>query len=42
MSVYEFLCKHCHRKFSKILTAEKAEGNKINCPYCGSDDVEKR
>jgi putative FmdB family regulatory protein len=41
MSHYEFFCHACKKLFSKTLTpAEFAEG-KVECPYCGSEEVEQ-
>jgi putative FmdB family regulatory protein len=42
MPRYEFLCNACSKPFSKALTLEEYEKGKINCPTCGSDDVEQR
>lgn len=41
MPVYEFMCKACHKTFSKILTLAEHDKEKVTCPYCGSQEVEQ-
>jgi len=41
MLPYDFLCRSCDRFFSKTLTLSDRERGEINCPYCGSGDVEQ-
>jgi DNA-directed RNA polymerase subunit RPC12/RpoP len=38
---YDFLCQSCKRLFTKNLTLPEYEQTVINCPYCGTDDVEQ-
>jgi putative FmdB family regulatory protein len=42
MPQYEFICNSCKKFFSKSLTLAEYEEGKIVCPYCESDDVERR
>ena len=41
MPLYEYVCKHCHEKFDKILTVHEHDVAKIHCPKCASAQVEK-
>jgi putative FmdB family regulatory protein len=42
MPHYEFLCHDCQKFFDKILPLVEYEGSKIQCPHCGSKNVEQR
>jgi len=39
MPLYEYLCEACHHVFSKVLTLNEHEHQKITCPKCGSKKV---
>lgn len=41
MPLYEYVCKHCHHKFDKILTVHEHDVAKPHCPKCESASVEK-
>ena len=41
MPQYDFLCQSCNRLFSINLTLLEYEQSVINCPHCGTDDVEQ-
>lgn len=43
MAHYEFLCNDCKKTFVKTLTISEhdAEKKKIDCPNCGSHNVEQ-
>ncbi len=41
MPLYEYLCLACDKTFSKVLTLNEHEKEKIVCPYCGSEKVEQ-
>jgi len=38
MPIYEYKCKECSNEFSKLIFKQDT---KIECPSCGSCDVEK-
>jgi len=40
MPIYEFRCKNCDRTFEELVFSKEDE-EKVKCPYCGSEDVEK-
>jgi len=42
MPHYEFFCNACHKLFSKLLTMAEHDKEKIECPHCGSANVEQR
>ncbi len=42
MPEYEYICKECHKKFTKTLTLNEHDHNKITCPKCGSKKVEQQ
>jgi putative FmdB family regulatory protein len=42
MPVYEYLCHACKHEFTKILTIDEHENGDLQCPDCGSKDVEQR
>ncbi len=41
MPMYEFKCKQCGSQFEELILSSSASEEKIDCPDCGSDDVEK-
>jgi putative FmdB family regulatory protein len=41
MPVYEFFCHACAKAFSKILTLKEYEEGGVECPNCGSNEVEQ-
>jgi len=41
MPLYEFVCNACQKIFTKILTIAEHENEKIACPHCGSENVER-
>ncbi|HHS96689.1 MAG TPA: zinc ribbon domain-containing protein [Chloroflexi bacterium] len=40
MPVYEYRCKKCNVKFEKFVRSLSAQ-NAVQCPRCGSEEVEK-
>lgn len=40
MPVYEYRCKRCGEKFDKWVRSMSAQ-EEVNCPRCGSREVEK-
>ena len=42
MPHYEFVCRACHKIFSKILNLIDYEEGEVLCPHCGSNDIEQR
>jgi len=42
MPQYNFYCRDCKKKFSKILTLSEHEKGKTVCPHCRSTDVKLR
>ncbi len=42
MPHYEFFCHQCKQAFSMMLKEAEYQEGAINCPHCGSDDVEQR
>jgi putative FmdB family regulatory protein len=41
MPLYQFNCKKCSKTFEIFLRPSEAN-RKVPCPYCKSDDVERR
>ncbi len=41
MPLYEYLCLACDETFSKVLTINEHENEKVVCPHCGSDKIEQ-
>lgn len=42
MPLYEYRCKHCHKRFSRLLpTYAAAAVFKPQCPFCGSQDIQR-
>ena len=42
MPQYEFFCKACQKPFMKFLTFAEYDKGGVQCPSCGSKDVEQR
>ena len=43
MPAYEYVCKDCSKEFVIFLSIKEFEAKpKIKCPYCDSDNVQKR
>jgi putative FmdB family regulatory protein len=42
MPHYEFLCLVCKKTFAKILALVDYEEGEVQCPHCGSKNVEQR
>jgi putative FmdB family regulatory protein len=42
MPRYEFICHHCKKLFSKLLSLVDYEEGEVLCPHCGSKEVEQR
>lgn len=42
MPRYEYTCQYCNLPFEvRMSMSEYSEGNKPDCPQCGSSDVER-
>jgi len=42
MPHYEFFCHDCKKLFLKILAIVECEKDQVECPKCGSKNVEQR
>jgi len=42
MPHYNFLCRACEKKFSKVLTLAEYEKGGVVCPHCKGNDVQQR
>jgi putative FmdB family regulatory protein len=42
MPQYEFFCNACQQPFSTTLSPEEYEEGAVVCPFCESEDVERR
>lgn len=40
MHHYEFACHDCHKGFMQTLAREDYEQGEVDCPHCGSHNVE--
>ena len=40
MPEYEFECRRCKKVFTLLMRISERAATKIQCPGCGSDDVE--
>ncbi len=40
MPIYEFLCKSCRERFTKLVLPGKEEEEEIACPKCGGKDTQ--
>jgi putative FmdB family regulatory protein len=41
MPVYDYLCGDCHQSFEQVLSLTEHDREGIQCPYCGSKNVEQ-
>jgi len=41
MPIFEFKCLGCSRQFEDIMTTAELEAGDVDCPHCGSRDVER-
>ena len=41
MPHYDYRCRDCKKRFSKILTLSEYGRGKVKCPKCGSRKVEQ-
>jgi putative FmdB family regulatory protein len=41
MSVYEFACRDCKKKFQEVIPISNYEPKKIHCPKCKSKHVDR-
>jgi putative FmdB family regulatory protein len=41
MPNYEYRCSSCQKTFSKVLTLNEHDRDAVNCPHCGSSQVEQ-
>jgi putative FmdB family regulatory protein len=44
MPQYEFICRHCGKEFTKMLTMAEydKQKNSMKCPHCRSKKTERR
>ena len=41
MPLYEFQCKNCNETFTKKMKVDEMEKEKVKCPKCGSQEVQR-
>ena len=41
MPVYEYKCKSCGEKFEVYRYSTETEADKITCPRCGAENIER-
>lgn len=41
MPMFEFSCKKCGHQFEDLVTLAELEAGEVDCPACGSKDVER-
>ncbi|MFQ5790062.1 MAG: zinc ribbon domain-containing protein [Acidobacteriota bacterium] len=41
MAVYEFACGDCNKTFEVIQSIKNYDPKKVQCPHCGSKNVER-
>ncbi|MFZ9853950.1 MAG: FmdB family zinc ribbon protein [Limisphaerales bacterium] len=41
MPLYEYVCRKCGKKFAEVLSIDEHETKKVECPGCGSRDLDK-
>ncbi len=41
MPLYEYVCRKCGKKFAEVLSVDEHESKKVECPACGSRDLDK-
>jgi putative FmdB family regulatory protein len=39
MPTYEFYCQKCGKEFSRIMSIQERQTEKVTCSHCGSDEV---
>jgi len=39
--MYEFSCRKCGEKFEDLVTLAELEAGEVECPACGSHEVER-
>jgi putative FmdB family regulatory protein len=39
MPTYEFECKTCGHEFTRAMTVDEHDKEKVHCPKCDSEDV---
>ena len=42
MPYYDYYCKSCEKTFSRVLSINQHENERIKCPHCGSRNVEQK
>jgi len=42
MPTYDYRCLNCNRRFDIFLTYKEYDTAKVRCPYCQSDQVQRR
>jgi putative FmdB family regulatory protein len=42
MPTYDFRCLNCRKRFDVFLSYSDYESAKINCPHCGSDQIQRK
>lgn len=42
MPIYEFRCNRCGHQFEELVGWRDVEEGKVQCPNCGSREVERR
>ena len=42
MPHYEFFCPDCNKFFDKILSLVDYEEGEVQCPHCGSKNIDQR
>ena len=42
MPVYDYVCRDCSKSFEQTLTLHEHDGKKIECPHCGSRNVQQQ
>ncbi len=40
MPIYEFLCKDCKERFTKLVLPGKEEEGEVTCPKCGGKNTQ--
>lgn len=41
MPIYEFTCRTCGEEFTEVLSLADYEKHQVECPKCGSREVEQ-
>ncbi len=41
MPIYEFVCRKCGEEFTEVLSLTDYEKHEVECPKCGSQEVEQ-